>query len=345
MNKKNITLLVIVLLIWNVILTVLLFNNKETPQTVTEENVYGISTDLTKVAQDCYSSVVAVKSINGKQTGFIYKQDKETVYIVTTYHGIGSDNAVSVTFANNKTIPATVVGYDYKTDVAVLSLESPYVSNIVKCGDNEYTNSGEFIICIGSGTDAVSTNDVKLGIISNGLINISDTITYNKENFNIQKEMLGLSLDVNEGFSGSPILNMKKEVIGMIQMSDDDRTYALTINEVKLIADSIINNQQNDKLYLGVKGKYIKNMEDYERNMLDISFDITNGYYVEEVLKDSLATDFNILNSDIIISINNSQINSQKDLLNALYSNNSEDLTISVYRDGETIDLKGTMND
>lgn len=345
MNKRNITLLVIILLIWNIILTVLLFNNKETPQTVTEENVYGISTDLTKVAKDCYTSVVTVKSISGKQTGFIYKQVEDTVYVVTTYHGIGNDNSISVTFANNKTIPATLVGFDYKTDVAVLSLESPYVLNITKCGDNEYTNSGEFIICIGSGINDISTNDVKLGIISNGLINISDTITYNKENYNIQKEMLGLSLDINEGYSGSPILNMKKEVIGMVQMSDDDRTYALTINEVKLIADNIIENKQVDKLYLGVKGKYIKNMEDYERNMLDISFDITNGYYVEEILKDSLASDLNVLNSDIIISINNSQINNQKDLLNALYSNNSEELTISVYRNGETVELKDITND
>ena len=43
--------------------------------------------------------------------------------------------------------------------------------------------------------------------------------------------MLALSLDVGEGYSGSPIFNMKDEVIGMVQMGDDEEIYSLTINE------------------------------------------------------------------------------------------------------------------
>lgn len=345
MNKRNITLLIIVLLVWNVILTVLLVNNNKTTQTITEENVYGISTDLTKVAQSCYSSVVEVKSMFGSQTGFIYKQTDDKTYIVTTFHGIGNDNVVSVIFANNKTIPASVVGFDYLSDVAVLAIDSPYKLNVVKCGDNEYTSNGEFVICIGANDGVDSSNDIELGIISNQLVNVKDVITYQRKNYNIQKEMISLSLNSKEGYSGSPIFNMKNEVIGMIQMNDNKKTYSITINELKIIVDNIINKHQINKLDLGVNGKYVVYMEDYERNMLNISFDIIGGYYVNSINPKSIASKLGINPSDIILSINNVPINNQKDLLNILYSQDLSEISCLVYRNSENVELKGTIND
>lgn len=345
MNKRNITLLIVILIIWNVILTILLVNNKTSEQTITEEKIYGISTDLTEVAQKCYSSVVGIKTAYGKQTGFIYKQNDNKAYIVTSFHGIGSDSSASITFANNKTLTASVEGFDLMKDIAVLSIESPYELNIVKCGDNEYTKNGEFIICIGSGINNLSSNDVELGIVSKNLLNLKDTITYKKDSYDVEKEMIALSLKVSEGFSGSPIFNMKNELIGMVQMSDDERTYAITINEIKMIADRIINKEAINRLDIGINGRYVKNMEDYERNMLNISFDIVNGYYVEEVYKNSFSSKIGLLPADIIMSINDVQINTQKDLLNILYSGLNQDMVLSIYRSGKTIEIKGNVND
>lgn len=345
MNKRNITLLIIVLLIWNVVLTVLLINNKESKQTITEENVYGISTDLTKVAKEGYSSVVSIKSSRGRQSGFIYKQENNKAYVVTTYHGIENDQGVSLTFANGKTVAGSVIGYDNKIDVAVVSIDSPYVLNVVKCGDNEFTKNGEFVICIGASSNKDAANDVELGIVSNNIIMLEDTITIKKENYHIQKEMIGLSLNASEGYSGSPIFNMKNEVIGMIQMSDDEKTYSLTINEIKIIVDKIIAGESVNKINIGIKGKYISNLEDYERNMLNISFDVTGGYYVSDIAKNSIASKLNVQQSDIIISINGNSINTQKDLLNILYSNNIEEMELSVYRVDKIIELKGNIND
>ena len=345
MKKKSVFILIAILIIWNIVLTVLLVNNKEIVPTVTEENVYGISTDLTKVVKDSYSSVVNVKSSYGKQTGFIYKQDDNVAYIITAYHGIGNDNTITITFANGKTTIASLVGFDVLEDVAVLSIDTPYTLNVVKCGDNEYTNKGEFIICIGSSSDLKKANDIDLGIVSNNLVNIDNKLTIDKQSFNVQKEMLALSLNVDEGYSGSPIFNMKNEVIGMIQMSDEDGTYSLTINEIKIIADRLINKTEYKKMDLGVKGKYIKDLEDYEKNMLNISFDTINGYYVEDILLNSLASKAGVQVGDVIISINNTQITGQKDLLNCLYSNADQDFTIVVNRANNQLELKGTIND
>ena len=345
MNKKNLTLIVIVLLVWNIILTILFINNKEAKQTITEENVYGISTDLTKVAKEGYSSVVIIKSSYGNQSGFIYKQNDNKAYIVTTYHGIGNDQIVSVGFVNGKSVTGTVIGCDKQMDIAVLSIDSDYLLNVVKCGDNTFTNNGEFVICINACNDDQPINDVELGIVSNNLICIKDNVIINKENFNIQKEMIGLSLNASEGYSGSPIFNMKNEVIGMIQLSDKVRTYSLTINEIKIIVDNIINETPVNKINLGVQGRYISNLEDYDRNTLNIPFELTSGYFINEVTNNSLSSKLNVLPSDIIVSINGNIINNQKDLLNTLYSNTSNEIVLSIYRDDQYIELKGSIND
>lgn len=338
----------VVIVIWNIVLTCLFFSingNDSSQTTITEENVYGISTDLTKVSQDSYTSVVNVKTSYGKQSGFIYKQENDIAYIVTTYHGVGNDNTVSVTFANGKTYAGTIIGCDYLYDIAVISIESPYNVNVVKCGDNEYIKNGEFIININSSDNKETTNDVALGIVSNKLINILDNIVYEKEKYDVKKEMISLSLNSSEGCSGSPVFNMKSEVIGMIQMRDDRRTYALTINEVKMIVDNIISNVDYKKIELGVKGKYIKYLEEYEKNMLDIPFEIIDGYYIDELLSNSSKNNFGLQVGDIILTINNSPITCQRELLNCLYLNSSDEITIVIYRGDNTVELKGLLND
>ena len=257
---------------------------------------------------------------------------------------LSSFNSI-LSFANGKSFAASLVGYDALKDVAVLSIDTQYVLNVAKCGDNEYTKKGEFVICIGSSSDAKKANEVELGIVSNNLVNIDDKLTIDKKTINIQKEMLALSLNVGEGYSGSPIFNMKNEVIGMVQMADEDGTYSLTVNELKIIADKIISKTEYNKLDLGIKGKYIKELEDYEKNMLNISFDTINGYYVEDVLSGSFASKLGILTGDVIVSINNTQILGQKDLLNCLYSNENQDIIMVVNRGDSQLELKGTIND
>lgn len=343
---KKINIFIVLLLIWNIALTVYVFYSKNTNTTITEENVSGFSTDLTKVAEDARSSVVVVESSYGKQSGFIYKQQEDKAYIVTTFHGIGESENASVTFLNGKSFPASIVGYDFICDVAVLSIDVPYKLNVVKCGDNEFLKAGEFIINIGTAANGNFINDIELGVISNSLININDNVIYNKNKYSLNKEVESISLNAKEGYSGSPILNMNNEVVGMVEMSNDNNgIYALTINEIKIVADSIINGKEISKLDLGISGDYIKTLKEYERNMFNLPLDVANGYYVKTVYSLGLASELGLLNGDIIISINDKAINTQKDLLNILYSDNGNELTLSVIRNNERIELKGLIND
>lgn len=344
MKKTNI--FIILLLIWNIVLTFFVFYTKETNTTVTEENVSGFSTDLTKVAEAGSSSIVVVDSTYGTQSGFIYKQQDDNAYVITTFHGIGKDNTVSVTLLNGKTFVGDVVGFDYVTDIAILSIETPYKLNVVKCGDNEYLKEGEFIINIGSSITKDYISDIKLGIISNSLVNLNDNIEYNKEKYSINKDVVAVSLNVVEGSSGSPIFNMNNEVVGIVEMSNDkEGIYAITINEAKIVADLIISGKEVSKFNLGIGGEYIKTLKDYERNIYDLPLDVINGYYVRKVDLNSVASKLGVINGDVILSINGKVINTQKDYLNILYGDVNDELVLSVIRNNENIELKGSIND
>lgn len=343
---KKVNIFIVLLLVWNIALTAYVLYFKSTNTTITEENVSGFSTDLTKVAEDSKSSVVVVESSFGKQSGFIYKQQDDKAYIVTTFHGIGDSDVASITFLNGKTFTANIEGYDFRSDIAILSIEVPYKLNVVKCGDNEFLKSGEFIINIGTSADGNYINDIELGIISNSLININDNVTYDREKYSFNKEVISISLNVKEGYSGSPIMNMNNEVVGMVEMSNDNNgIYAITVNEIKLVADSILNGKEINKLNLDISGDYVKTLKEYERNMYALPLDISNGYYVKTVYSTGLASKLGLLNGDIIISINDKAINTQKDLLNILYGENGNELTLSVVRNNEYIELKGLIND
>lgn len=343
---KKINIFIILLVIWNIALTAYVFISKNTNTTITEENVSGFSTDLTKVAEESKSSVVVVESSFGRQSGFIYKQQDDKAYIVTTFHGIGDSDVASITFLNGKTFIANIEGYDFKSDIAVLSIEVPYKLNVAKCGDNEFLKAGEFIINIGTSADGDYINDIQLGVISNSLISINDNVTYDREKYSFNKEVISISLNIKEGYSGSPILNMNNEVVGMVEMSNDNNgIYAITVNEIKLVVDSIINKKEINKLNLGISGDYIKTLKEYERNMYALPLDVSNGYYVKTVYSSSIASKLGLVNGDIIININDKAINNQKDLLNILYGENSNELSLSVVRNNEYIELKGLIND
>lgn len=57
--------------------------------TITEEvTVQGFSTDLTTMYEDHADEVVTITAGESLSTGFVYEQNNENVYILTSFHGV-----------------------------------------------------------------------------------------------------------------------------------------------------------------------------------------------------------------------------------------------------------------
>lgn len=345
-NNKLIYLLILTLFLWLIALTAFMNKKQLQPATIVNEyEINGISTDFTQIVENTKSSIVTVNCNGVISSGFVYKNKDDKTYILSTYHGINDKYNVIVYFDNNYSCQATVKGYDIFTDLCVLEVDIPYQATNVKIADASISKPGEFVICIGTPVSLDYKDSVELGMVSNSLTTIQNNIIFDNKNYNYHIDELQLSIKLLNGYSGSPIINMNGEVIGMITMNkSDDLCFALPINEAKIVADNIIDEVEYTKLELGIKGDYINSMENYVKTNLNIPIDVFDGLYVNSVSVNSFAYSCGIRNSDIICSINNITIQDYNSLLEVLYSNEKV-YEFTVLRSNEEITLKGSIND
>ncbi|TSE34179.1 DegQ family serine endoprotease [uncultured Azonexus sp.] len=134
----------------------------------------------------------------GVGSGFIYSADG---FILTNAHVVDGAEEVIVTLPDKREFKARVVGFDRRTDVAVVKIDATGLKP-VRIGDVERLKVGEWVMAIGSpfGLD----NTVTAGIVSAKQRDTGDFLPF------IQTDVA-----INPGNSGGPLINMRGEVVGI----------------------------------------------------------------------------------------------------------------------------------
>ena len=194
-------------------------------RTITEQietrNVTVTDTGIADAVEKLYDAVVVVKTYYHDQlyatgTGFVYKKDDNTAYILTNNHVIENGDAVYVEFTDGRQIETTVEGKDTYSDIAVLSLSADEVSAVAEMGSSEEARVGDTVFTVGSpiNSDAYS-GTVTRGILSgkNRLVSVS---TSNSSTADMMMSVLQTDELINSGNSGGPLVNANGEIIGII---------------------------------------------------------------------------------------------------------------------------------
>jgi serine protease Do len=135
-------------------------------------------------------------------------------YIITNDHVIDKANKIWVRLSTDPDSPnpmqgrpATVVGFDKATDIAVLKIQTDHPLPTVKLGNSDGTQVGDWVIAIGEPFQLSQT--VTAGIVSakNRTIDQSSSGQY--------QHFIQTDAAINPGNSGGPLLNMAGEVVGM----------------------------------------------------------------------------------------------------------------------------------
>ena len=344
-NNRPIYLIIAGLAVWILILSILVYRHHEVqlPNEISEYNVSGFSTDLSKVYDENKSSIVAIEQGSTVSTGFIYAQRDGNIYIITTYHGISGSSDINIHFNNGVRVKGTVIDRDAYADLALIESAFDYEVRPVTCGNSSLSKTGEFILSIGSAGSLEYDFSSQFGMISSKYREIENSITHNGSTENYYLGMMQLSGEFTEGYSGSPLFNMNGEAIAMITMEDEGIVFGLPINELKMIADKMLNGESHDKIQLGISGRYLSDLEKYETVSLNINVEIVNGYYVENVRPGSLGSSLGIQRGDLITSINSMVMENSDSMLNVLYGN-PEELEIVLIRNGEEIVLRSLFD-
>jgi serine protease Do len=289
-----------------------------------------------KVAAATANAVVTIESKSDQEglqgSGVVID---EHGYIVTNNHVISeaannpSQFKTTVVFNDGKVVPANLVGRDPKTDLAVLKVDNVDNLTVARLGDSDKVRVGDEVLAAGSPLGLRST--VTHGIISalhrpvplSGEGSDTDTVI----------DAIQTDASINHGNSGGPLIDMDSTVIGIdtagksLSDSASGLGFAIPINEVKQVAQTLIKDGKIVHPTLGVSTRSVSNA-------------IASGAQVANVKAGSPAQKGGILENDVIVKIGNRKVADADEFVVAVRQLTiGQDAPVEVVRDGRHVTL------
>ena len=219
-----------------------------TPTSVSEELVNALEAQVVAVYELTGPAVVNITSVSyaydffmrpvpqeGTGSGFIYDAQS---HIVTNYHVVENAEELSVTLADGRVYPATVVGVDPSNDLAVISIETDDLPEPITLGDSDDLRVGQFVVAIGNPFGQAGTLTV-------GVISALGRIIASPDDRFIG-EAIQTDAAINPGNSGGPLLDLQGRVIGITsQIVSPSRAnagigFAVPVNTVQRVVPQLI---------------------------------------------------------------------------------------------------------
>ena len=332
-------------------------------KTITEQtevrNVTVTDTGIADAVDKLYDAVVVVKTyVDGQLyatgTGFVYKKDGDTAYILTNNHVIEGGDEIYVEFTDGSNVITTVEGSDSYSDIAVLSVDSSYVTTVAQIGSSEEARVGDTVFTVGAPIDSSTySGTVTRGIVSgkNRLVSVSSS---NSGTSDMMMSVLQTDAAINSGNSGGPLANANGEVIGItsLKLSSGSTTsasiegmgFAIPIETALDYAEKLERGETIERPQLGISMRNLSDAMYYHYQELR-NIDIDAGVYVEEVTSGSPAADTGIRVGDIIISADGEDVDNLAYLRYLLYTHDVGDtMELTIYRNGDEVNLTVTLD-
>lgn len=177
-------------------------------------------------------------------------------HIVTNYHVIEGADQIEVSFSNQDTLRATLVGSDPSTDLAVLRVETSSRSlTPLVLGNSGEMRVGDPVVAIGNPFGLARTTTA-------GIVSAVQERTIVAPNGYPIDHVIQTDAQINSGNSGGPLLNDRAEVIGVnSQIAPAQGSsgnvgigFAVPSNTVEEVVAQLVETGKVDRAYLGIAG-------------------------------------------------------------------------------------------
>jgi len=314
-------------------------------------------TPVTAIAEKVSPSIVGIRStstmqdfffgvreVPGEGSGIIIRSDG---YIMTNNHVIenaleaGSNNLargskIEVVLPNqvDKSYPATVVGRDTKTDLAVIKIDLDGLP-AAELGNSDELKVGELAVAIGNPGGLEYMGSVTVGVISGLNRKLK---TENGKEFNL----IQTDASINPGNSGGALVNSRGQVIGVNTVKIAATGYeglgfAIPINKAKEVTDSLIQHKYvKGRPFLGVS------IDPRFNEQIAKQYNVPMGLLVADVVPLSGAYRAGIQRGDIITKFDGEKVKSFDELEELKNKHKPGDVVeVEIYRsDAKTLKLK-----
>jgi serine protease Do len=233
----------------------------------------------------------------GLGTGFVY--DKAGL-VLTNNHVVEDGTEISVKFADQREVPAKIVGRDKPADVAVLRVEDHTLSPL-KLGDSDSLEVGDWVVAIGNPFGLSHT--VSAGILSAKGRTSADVKGLDEFGY---FNFLQTDAAINQGNSGGPLLNLQGEVVGInsaIRANANNIGFAIPINMVKELLPSLLREGKVSRSGLGIIVDPVNESEATRLGRPD-----RNGAFIKMIVPGGGADRAGLAAGDVIIAFDGKSV-------------------------------------
>jgi S1-C subfamily serine protease len=228
-----------------------------TPEAIYNQDGRGVvqitATSVTQAPSDPFNFLPsAPQTSQSLGSGFVIDR---AGHVITNWHVIQGAQKVQVSFSGQDQIPATVVGKDRTTDVAVLKVDAhARALTPLPLGDSDAVHVGDAVYAIGNPFGLTRT-------LTTGVVSAVQRQIFAPNGLPIERA-IQTDAAINHGNSGGPLIGADGRVIGVtsqIQTGSTDSTsgnvgigFAIPINTVRDVAGQIIASGKAEHAYLGL---------------------------------------------------------------------------------------------
>ncbi len=248
-------------------------------------------------------------------------------YIATNNHVVEDGHSIYVELTDGRTFPASIVGTDPLSDLAVIKVDAtdlPYG----QWGDSNSLSLGEWVLAIGNALgEGITATE---GIVSrlNVSVNVDGNTLYG---------LIQTTAAINPGNSGGPLVNLSGEVIGItsvkiVASEVEGIGYAIGSNEAGPIIEDLIRYGRVTYPWLGVSVSTLTPLLAASENL-----SVDRGALIEEIVAGSAAEAAGLRAGDVIIGFADKEITNLADLVQAIRSSQTgQDVEIVFVRGEDT---------
>jgi S1-C subfamily serine protease len=277
-------------------------------------------------------------------TGFIANLEKG--YIVTNNHVVGRSavGTYFITFHNGQQAEAKVAYYDQYADFAILKINPKDLPSQVSKIDfsSKKPNLGDEVFIVGNTEDQGFS-------FHNGYL--SDLFDINGQ---MPQGSYVINMNITGGASGSPVINLENQAIGVLYGGGKTHALALKSSYVTDVLNDLKDDKSPQRKHIGVISTlysldkavkhrnfptsemtyYINKFPD-ARNRIIIARSVIAGSNAENI----------IMPGDIIWAINNQELGGDLTILDQAMNAAKDIITLTIFRNGQKLDKEIKLYD
>ena len=296
------------------------FKNSDSSSTLKlSQSSSTVTSDVSDIVNNAMPSVVAITNMSVQEvqsyfggtqqqestscgSGIIIGKNDSELLIVTNNHVVEGAETLTVSFANETSVEASIKGTDSSKDLAVVAVPLDSIDDdtmnaisIITLGDSDKLQVGEPVIAIGNALGYGQS--VTTGIVS--------ALDRNLDMEGFDSKLIQTDAAINPGNSGGALLNANGELIGINTAKVNANAvegmgYAIPISDATSVIENLMNRETRTKVdeseqgFLGIEG-YDVTSEKAEM------YSIPTGVFVRSV-EDGSAADKAGITAECIIT-------------------------------------------